>query len=95
MTYFAVTCSYSPDSEAVVELRPTHREFIATLLAEGNIVGSGPFTDGEGGALIVIALPEGSNLVDAETLMNNDPFYKEGVLENRTIQTWNPVSKIF
>ncbi|MFP7364637.1 YciI family protein [Corynebacterium callunae] len=95
MTYFAVTYSYSPDSEAVVAARPVHREFVASLLAEGKIVGSGPFTDGEGGALIVIALPEGSTLVDAETVMNNDPFYKEGVLDNRTIQTWNPVSKIF
>lgn len=95
MTYFAVTYSYSPDNEAISAHRPAHREFIGALKEEGKVVGSGPFTDGEGGALIVIGLPDGSTLVDAETLMNRDPFHVEGLLEGRTIRHWNPVIKTF
>lgn len=95
MTYFAVLYTYNPDSEKVAEVRTVHREFIANLHAEGKIVGSGPFVDGDGGALIVIKLEEGSNLVDAETLMNNDPFHVENVLDNRVIRSWTPVTKDF
>ncbi|BAU96299.1 hypothetical protein N24_2037 [Corynebacterium suranareeae] len=95
MTYFAVLYSYNPDSEKIAEVRPVHREFIATLHEEGKIIGSGPFVDGEGGALIVIRLPEGSNLADAETLMNQDPFHMQNVLDRRVIRTWNPVTKDF
>ncbi|ALC06152.1 hypothetical protein CDES_08800 [Corynebacterium deserti GIMN1.010] len=95
MTNFAILYTYSPTSEKIVETRPEHRAFIAGLHAEGKIVGSGPFTDGEGGALIIIQLPEGSNLVDAETLMNNDPFYAKDLLDRREIRTWNPVTKSF
>lgn len=95
MTYFAVTYTYSPDSEEIINLRPTHREFVAELHEKGQIVGSGPFTDGEGGALIVIELEDGSTLADAEALMNRDPFHTENVLENRSIRVWNPVTKVF
>lgn len=95
MTYFAVTYTYSPDSEEIVSLRPTHREFIGGLKEKGQIIGSGPFTDGEGGALIVIELEDGSTSADAEALMDQDPFYKEGALENRSIRIWNPVIKTF
>lgn len=95
MTYFAVTYTYSPDSEEIIRIRPEHREFTASLLADGKIIGSGPFTDGQGGALIVITLDEGSELADAEALMNEDPFFKEGALTNRLIREWNPVIKSF
>ncbi len=95
MTYFAVTYTYSPDSEDIVDLRPGHREFIGGLKEKGQIVGSGPFTDGEGGALIVIGLGDGSTLADAEALMNKDPFHIEGALDNRSIRIWNPVIKTF
>lgn len=95
MTYYAVTYSYSPDNEAIPTHRPAHREFIAALKEEGKIVGSGPFTDGEGGALIIIELPDGSTLVDAADLMNADPFHEQGLLAGRTIRQWNPVIKTF
>lgn len=95
MTYFAVTYSYSPDSDEIVDLRPVHREFIGGLKDNGQIVGSGPFTDGEGGALIIIELEDGATLADAESLMNKDPFHIEDALDNRSIRVWNPVIKTF
>ncbi|NLZ58302.1 MAG: YciI family protein [Corynebacterium sp.] len=95
MTYFAVTYTYSPDSDIITDLRPTHREFISGLKDKGHIVGSGPFTDGDGGALIVLELEDGSTLADAEALINGDPFHSEGALENRSIRVWNPVIKSF
>lgn len=95
MTYFAVTYTYNPDSEEIVALRPVHREFIGSLKDRGQIVGSGPFTDGAGGALIVITLEDGSTLADAEQIMNDDPFHTEGVLDGRSIRQWNPVISTF
>lgn len=95
MTYFAVTYTYNPDSEEIVNLRPVHREFIGSLKDKGQIVGSGPFTDGEGGALIVIELEDGSTLADAEQIINQDPFHTGGVLDGRSIRQWNPVISTF
>ena len=95
MTYFAVTYTYDPDSEEIANLRPVHREFIGSLKGKGQIVGSGPFTDGEGGALIVLELGDGSTLADAEQIMNGDPFHTGGVLDGRSIRQWNPVISTF
>lgn len=95
MNVFAIEYKYSPDSSAIQAIRPRHREFLGGLKAQGNLIGSGPYTDGDGGALIVIRLEEGSTLDQARELMNQDPFYSEGALEGRTFHTWNPVLNIF
>ena len=95
MNVFAIEYTYSPDSEAITQIRPRHREFLRELLESGNLIGSGPYTDGDGGALIVIRLPEGSSISDAEQLMDKDPFFLEGALEARTFHTWNPVLNVF
>ena len=52
MSIFAVVYHYPADSEKIANVRPKHREFIAGLKSEGKIIGSGPFTDGSGGALM-------------------------------------------
>ncbi len=95
MNVFAIEYTYRPDSEAIQQIRPRHREFLRELLDSGNLIGSGPYTDGDGGALILIRLPEPASLSDAEELMNQDPFYVEGALEARTFHTWNPVLNVF
>lgn len=95
MKYFAVKYDYPADSEGIASVRPIHREFIGTLLDDGKIVGSGPFADGEGGALIVIQLANDATIDDAHTLMDRDPFYAEGVITGRSIREWNPVINSF
>lgn len=94
MNYFAITYSYPADSEAIATTRPVHREFLGGLKDKGILVGSGPFLDSDGGALILIRLPEDATIADATALMDGDPFHTEGVLDGRTIRPWNPVLNV-
>ena len=95
MKYFAVHYTYTDGDERIVSLRPSHREWLATLADAGRLVGSGPYTDGGGSALIIIRLPETATLADAAELMDEDPFTREGVLPGREIREWNPVLNAF
>ena len=95
MSIFAVVYHYPADSEKIANVRPKHREFIAGLKSEGKIIGSGPFTDGSGGALITLRLDDAATLDDVRALMNSDPFYVEGALTGRSFHTWNPVMNSF
>jgi uncharacterized protein len=95
MKYFAVHYQYPHEAPEIVALRPRHREWLATLAGAGQLVGSGPYTDGEGSALIIIRLPETATVRDAEELMDNDPFTRENALPGRTIREWNPVLNVF
>lgn len=95
MKYFAVHYQYSAESPEIVALRPVHREWLAALGAADQLVGSGPYTDGQGGALIIIRLPETATVRDAEELMDEDPFSREKALEGRSIREWNPVLNVF
>lgn len=95
MKYFAVHYTYADEAPEVVALRPIHREFLGTLMDQGKLVGSGPYTDGLGSALIIIRLDAPASIDDAIQLMNEDPFHKENVLAGRTIREWNPVMNVF
>lgn len=94
MKYFACTYTYVQDDELVRATRPAHRDFIATQLSLGQVVGSGPYVDGSQ-ALIIIQLPDTATQSDAEALMDEDPYIAAGALAAREIREWNPVSSIF
>lgn len=95
MTVFAIEYHYSADSALITEHRPRHREFLAALKEQGKLIGSGPYTDGSGGALILISLDDSATLADAKALMAQDPFHIEGALDGRVFHTWNPVLNVF
>lgn len=95
MNTFAVLYEYIDDAELVASHRPAHREFLAGVQESGELIGSGPFTDEEGGALIIIRLPEPATAEDAAALMDRDPFQVEGMITRRSIRPWNPVRNIF
>lgn len=95
MNYFAITYFYAPDSQEIQRLRPEHREFLGELKDQGILVGSGPFQDEKGGALIIVRLPEPSTVAIVQDMMDNDPFYKEGALDGFEIREWHPVLNVF
>ncbi|MEV0080165.1 YciI family protein [Nocardia neocaledoniensis] len=66
--------------ESVVE---PHREFLQRLLAEGQLVESGKFTDGTGGAYVVAA----ESLDAATALAHTDPLHTTGA-SDLTIYEW-------
>lgn len=93
MKYFAATYTYG-DMTTVEATRPAHREFIASQLALGRIVGSGPYI-GDDQALIILQLPDTATEHDASAVLDEDPYTAAGALAKREIREWNPVMNIF
>ena len=52
MALYTATLTYTDDAEKIAQVRPTHREYLKTLLDSGKLHESGPFTD-DSGALII------------------------------------------
>lgn len=87
MPIFAVTYSYSAEPEQLSEIRPVHREFLAKLMEQGDLLASGPMVDVPGALLI---LKSDSVEAVAKTL-DADPFEIAGFIGERAITQWNPV----
>ncbi len=84
---YAAVIEYITDAEKIQSIRPTHRAYLAELLAKGQLAATGPFTDGWGALIIYEAdTPE-----QAEALLQADPFHAAGVFVRWTIRPWNPV----
>jgi uncharacterized protein YciI len=66
---FAAIIEYIQDKDKIQSIRPTHRQYLADLLARGKLAVSGPFTD-DWGALIVY---EAESASEAEQLLQGDP----------------------
>lgn len=84
---FAAVIEYITDKAKIAEVRPTHRQYLASLKEKGQLAVSGPFTD-DFGALIVY---EADTKEQAETYLQGDPFHAAGVFVRWTIRPWNPV----
>lgn len=88
MTIYAVTYRYTDDAALKDQHRPEHREFLRGLHADGALLASGPFTDGDDALLIL----QGEGTADEVlSLLDADPFRREGVVLERTIRPWNVV----
>ncbi len=84
---FAAIIEYLQDREKVQHVRPVHRQYLATLKANGQLAASGPFTD-ESGALIIY---EAATAEEAEKLLQGDPFHAAGIFLSYKLRPWNPV----
>ena len=84
---FAAIIEYIQDKEKIQQARPVHRQYLATLKANGQLVASGPFTD-DSGALIVY---EAASREEAEKLLQGDPFHQNGIFVSWKLRPWNPV----
>ena len=71
----------------VEALRPTHRQYLLTLKASGQLAAAGPLTDGSG-ALIVY---EAASQEEAEKFIEADPFHAGGTFLRWVLRPWNPV----
>jgi uncharacterized protein YciI len=84
---FAAIIEYIQDKEKIEKLRPSHRQYLRTLLETGKLFATGPFTDNYG-ALIVY---EAETLDKAEELLKGDPFHPGGIFVKWQIRPWNVV----
>ncbi len=84
---FVGIIEYIQDKEKIQAIRPVHRQYLATLKANGQLAASGPFTD-DSGALIIY---EAANREEAEKLLQGDPFHQNGIFVRWQLRPWNPV----
>ncbi len=84
---FAAIIEYLQDKAKIAELRPVHRQYLASLRERGQLVASGPFTD-DSGALIIY---EASSPEEAEKILKGDPFHQNGIFVRWQLRPWNPV----
>lgn len=86
MTIYAVTYRYADSPEVIAEHRPAHREYIATLLGEGGLIASGRTEGGDTpSALLLFEL---DSVGEVEKLLDPDPFWTLGLIQEREIVEW-------
>lgn len=68
--------------DAIMKVYPRHKQFTETLIAQGVVIGIGPFTGG--GSLGVFRTKEA-----AEKFVAEDPFKLEGLVKSYVIKEWN------
>jgi uncharacterized protein YciI len=86
MSIFAVEYTYRdlPDVRALALAR--HRAYLGTLAEDGRLLGSGPYTDGSPGALLVFRV-DGRAALDA--LLAADPFAVVDLIAETRVRTWD------
>lgn len=87
MSIFAVNYFYAASPEALAEIRPIHREWLAALYENGTLLASGPLVDNPGALLIF----KSESVESLGALLDNDPFDIAGFIGERVIAEWNPI----
>jgi hypothetical protein len=87
MSIYAVSYTYTDDVATRDEVRPSHRDFLRALNAEGVVRASGP-VDGGTGALVVV---EAASADEALRVLDDDPFATRGVIADRSVRQWDVV----
>lgn len=88
MSTFVVSYVYDERRAEQDVLRPAHRAFLRSLLDDGVLLASGPWTEGPSGALILLRADDGAAALAA---LDPDPFLAAGFIAERTVRGWNPV----
>jgi uncharacterized protein YciI len=87
MPLFAAIVTFTDDVERRLRVRPTHREYLKSLLEAGKLHESGPFGDDSGALLIYDA----ADIAEVQELMGADPYTPAGIIEQVSIHEWNRV----
>lgn len=88
MPTFAVQYTYDARRDLQDAVRPEHRAYLGGLAADGSLLGSGPYTEGAPGALLVFRARDRDEL---DGLLAGDPFARAGVISATTVRTWDIV----
>ena len=88
MPLFAVQYAYDDRHDLQGTIRPEHRAYLRHVTDEGQLLGSGPFTDGAPGALLIFRADDRETL---DRLLAGDPFARAGVIATTTVRPWELV----
>jgi uncharacterized protein YciI len=84
---FANYIHYIDELDRVASVRPSHRAYLANLLAEGKLAAAGPFADGTGALFIY----EAESLELAHQFADEDPYTRNEVIRTQVITQWDLV----
>lgn len=88
MPTYAVRYTYDERADVRDAVRPEHRAYLGSLADEGRLLGSGPFADGDPGALLVLRADDRDAL---DALLAADPFAREGIVAVTDVRVWDLV----
>lgn len=85
---FAVIYSYTEDTALRDATRPDHRAYLRERADDGSLLVAGAWAPGEapGGLLILRA----EDRAAVQTIVDNDPFTRQGVVARSEIHEWAP-----
>ncbi|GGU19049.1 YciI family protein [Lentzea flava] len=87
MARFAVELVFGPETEKRLSVRPAHREYIASLVEKGVVLGAGPYADDTGALIIYEAADEPA----LKEFIAADPYTPANVITEWKIREWTPV----
>ncbi len=88
MPTFLVEYTFSPSTASTRDVtRPAHRAWLSDRLEAGDLLASGPYTDGLGALLIFRAADETA----VQALLQQDPYLPVAAIEAATVTRWTPV----
>ncbi|APT87041.1 YciI family protein [Corynebacterium flavescens] len=91
MSIFAVTYDYRPNNPLIAENGAAHLEFLRGLSHAGQLISAGPFSDSQGGELLLLRLSStNTGVSSAIALLDVDPYFRAGCLRARTFRQWDP-----
>lgn len=82
MKYVVLGTGAGAGMEAIMKVYPRHKQFADALIAQGLVIGIGPFSGG--GNLGIFRTREA-----AEKFASEDPFKLEGLVKSYEIKEWN------
>jgi uncharacterized protein YciI len=85
---YAVQLAFTDDPVRLVK-RPAHRERLAELAADGQLLAAGPWSD-DTGALLVFSV-DSRDALDA--ILAADPYYSTPGVTVTSVHEWNPVTR--
>ncbi|MEV7971684.1 YciI family protein [Cellulomonas sp. NPDC089187] len=85
MSLYAVTYAYDQRADLQDQVRPAHRAYLRGLADRAKLRGSGPYTDGAPGALLIFAADDRAEL---DGLLADDPFAQAGVISDTQVREW-------
>ncbi|HMG30771.1 MAG TPA: YciI family protein [Jiangellaceae bacterium] len=87
MPTYVVELAFDKDNDRRLEVRPSHRDYLQRLHAEGRLVTAGPFAD-DTGALLVYRVGSRDELAD---VLDADPYTATDVVSWVGIREWVPI----
>jgi len=87
MLYALLGTSAGKTRDEIMAVYPRHKTFMQPFADRGDIVGIGPFLDGDGGNMALFRSREA-----AEEFAKGDPFILEGMVKSWSIKAWGDVT---